>query len=102
MSSVRLALLFLHYAFDRWVGEHLRSVRFCRYADGGLIHCKSLAQAEFALRRVGERFRRCGLELHPDKTRIVYRKDINRRGDYPVTAFTFLGYTFRPRKAVDK
>lgn len=100
--SPLLANLFLHYAFDRWVSEHLRSVRFCRYADDGLIHCKSLAQAEFALRKVGERFRQCGLELHPDKTRIVYCKDINRRGDYPVTAFTFLGYTFRPRKAVDK
>ncbi len=100
--SPLLANLFLHYAFDRWVSEHLRSVRFCRYADDGLIHCKSLAQAEFALRRIGERFHQCGLELHPAKTRIVYCKDINRRGDYPVTAFTFLGYTFRPRKAVDR
>jgi RNA-directed DNA polymerase len=100
--SPLLANLFLHYAAGRWVGEHLRSVRFCRYADDGLIHCTSLAQAEFALHGVGERFRQCGLELHPDKTRIVCCKDINRRGDHPVTAFTFLGYTFRPRKAVDK
>ena len=100
--SPLLANLLLHYAFDRRVGEHLRSVRFCRYADDGLSHCTSLAQAELALRRVGGRFRQCGLELHPDKTRIVYCKDINRRGGHPVTAFTFLGYTFRPRKAVDK
>lgn len=55
-----------------------------------------------ALRKIAERFRDCGLELHPDKTKIVYCKDINRRGNYPDTSFTFLGYTFRPRKAVDK
>ena len=100
--SPLLANLFLHYAFDRWVSEHLRSVRFCRYADDGVIHCKSQAQAEYVLRRVAERFQACGLELHPEKTRIVYCRDINRPADYPVVQFTFLGYTFRPRKAVDK
>jgi RNA-directed DNA polymerase len=100
--SPLLANLFLHYAFDRWVSDHLRGVRFCRYADDGVIHCKSRAQAEYVLRRVAERFRACGLELHPVKTRIVYCRDINRPAEYPVVQFTFLGYTFRPRKAVDK
>ena len=98
--SPLLANLFLHYAFDSWVGRYLRSVRFCRYADDGVMHCRSLAQAKFALDRVGERFRQCGLELHPEKTRIVYCKDINRQGDFHCVQFTFLGYTFRPRKAV--
>lgn len=100
--SPLLANLFMHYAFDRWVTEHLRSVRFCRYADDGVIHCKSQAQAEYVLRRLAARFGECGLELHPDKTRIVYCRDINRPDDHPVIQFTFLGYTFRPRKAVDK
>ncbi len=100
--SPLLANLFLHYAFDCWVGRHLRSVRFCRYADDGVIHCRSLLQAKFVLEKVGERFRQCGLELHPEKTRIVYCKDINRQGDFDCVQFTFLGYTFRPRKAVDK
>lgn len=100
--SPLLANLFLHYAFDRWVSDHLRSVRFCRYADDGVIHCRSQAQAEYVLRRVAERFRACGLELHPEKTRMVYCRDIHRPADYPVVQFTFLGYTFRPRKAVDK
>ncbi len=72
--SPLLANLFSHYAFDRWMSEHLCSVRFCCYADDGVIHCKSLAQAQLALRKVAERFRECGLELHPDKTRIVYIK----------------------------
>ena len=98
--SPLLANLFLHYAFDRWVSDHLRGVRFCRYADDGVIHCKSRAQAEYG--RVAERFRACGLELHPEKTRIVYCRDINRPAAYPVVQFTFLRYTFRPRKAVDK
>lgn len=100
--SPLLANLFMHYAFDRWVTEHLRSVRFCRYADDGVIHCKSQTQAEYVLRRLAARFGECGLELHPDKTRIVYCRDINRPDDHPVIQFTFLGYTFRPRKAVDK
>ena len=100
--SPLLANLFMHYAFDRWVTKHMRSVRFCRYADDGVVHCRSRVQAEFALRRIAERFRQCGLELHPEKTRIVYCRDINRPAAYPTTQFTFLGYTFRPRKAVDK
>jgi RNA-directed DNA polymerase len=52
--------------------------------------------------RIRERFRACKLELHPGKTRIVYCKDINRTSDHPDIQFTFLGYTFRPRKALDK
>lgn len=100
--SPLLANLFLHYAFDVWITRNLRSVRFCRYADDGVVHCKSLAQAKLALGRIGERFRECGLELHPDKTRIVYCQDVNRREAHPDVQFTFLGYTFRPRKAVDK
>jgi RNA-directed DNA polymerase len=79
-----------------------RNRRFCRYADDAVIHCKSQAQAQFVLRRIDERFRQCGLELHPSKTRIVYCKDINRRQDHPAIEFTFLGYTFRPRRAMDK
>jgi hypothetical protein len=40
-----------------------------------------------------------GLRLHPDKTKIVYCKDWKRRGEHEHISFTFLGYTFRPRKA---
>ena len=45
------------------------------------------------------RFRECKLELHPEKTRIIYCKDSNRRGEYPAISFDFLGFTFRPRLA---
>lgn len=100
--SPLLANLFLHYALDAWLRREMRSVRFCRYADDGVIHCKSEAQARLVLRKLGDRLRVCGLELHPEKTRIVYCQDVNRQDAYPTIHFTFLGYTFRPRKAVDK
>lgn len=100
--SPLLANLFLHYALDVWLRRHLPGVRFCRYADDGVIHCQSEAQALLVLRKLGERLGQCGLELHPEKTRIVYCQDVNRKAAYPVVQFTFLGYTFRPRKAVDK
>ncbi len=102
-SSVRSwTNLFLHYAFDVWVSKMLPGVRFCRYADDGVVHCKSKAQSELVLRRISERLQQCGLELHPGKTHVVYCQDVNRRESHPVVQFTFLGYTFRPRKAVDK
>lgn len=100
--SPLLANLFLHYALDAWLRREMRSVRFCRYADDAVIHCKSEVQARLVLRKLEDRLRACGLELHPEKTRIVYCRDVNRQGAYPTIQFTFLGYTFRPRKAVDK
>jgi RNA-directed DNA polymerase len=100
--SPLLANLFLHYALDVWLTRNMRSVRICRYADDGVIHCKSEEQAKLVMRRVKARLRECGLEMHPEKSRIVYCQDINRQETHPVTQFTFLGYCFRPRKAVDR
>ncbi len=50
-------------------------------------------------RAIGDRMAQVGLRLHPDKTRVVYCKDGNRRGSYEHTSFTFLGCTFRARAA---
>lgn len=97
-----LANLFLHYTFDVWMRWEMLSVRFCRYADDGLIHCRSEAPALLVLRKLKARLRACRLELHPEKTRVVYCQDVNRTAQYPTVKFTFLGYTFRPRKALDK
>ena len=60
------------------------------------------AQARMVRDAVARRLVEVGLELHPDKTRIVYCKDSNRRGNYEEISFTFCGYTFRPRKAYNK
>lgn len=67
-----------------------------------MVHCRTLAEAERVLAALRSRMAEVGLELHPDKTRIVYCKDDNRRGRFPVTEFTFLGFTFRPRGAKDR
>lgn len=97
--SPLLANLFMHYAFDAWMERTFPHVPFERYADDGLIHCVSLAQAEHVLQAVRERLKDCGLELHPVKTKIAYCKDDDRRGIFELQKFDFLGYTFRPRRA---
>lgn len=100
--SPLLANLFMHYAFDKWMDRTHPDKPFARYADDGVIHCKTLEDAEELLESLKKRLEEVGLQLHPDKTRIVYCKDENRKGDYPVIKFDFLGYTFRPRRAKNK
>lgn len=92
-----LSNLFLHYVFDKWMQRNYSNRPWCRYADDGLIHCKTEAEAHKLLSEVAERFAECGLTLHPDKTQIVYCKDGQRKKKYPNTSFDFLGYTFRCR-----
>lgn len=92
-----LANLFLHYAFDAWMAREYPGVGFERYVDDAVVHCVSEAQARDVLGALRKRMGEVGLELHPDKTRIVYCQDGNRRGSFEHTEFTFLGYTFRPR-----
>jgi len=102
VASPLLANLFLHYAFDRWMATHFPKVPFCRYADDGLVHCRSLSQALYLKEKLACRFRECGLELHPDKTKVVYCRDIHRQQEFDTIQFDFLGYTFRPRRSKDR
>lgn len=97
-----LANLFLHYGLDAWMVREFPAVPFERFADDAVIHCVSESQARFVRDAVARRLVEVGLELHPDKTRIVYCKDSNRRGTYEEISFTFCGYTFRPRKAYNQ
>jgi len=94
-----LANLFMHYAFDMWMAREHPGVPFERYADDAVVHCVNRGQAERLVQAITDRMGQVGLCLHPDKTKIVYCKDANRRATYEHTAFTFLGYTFRPRGA---
>ena len=96
-----LANLFLHYAFDAWVKREMPNVPFCRFADDGLLHCRSHKQAEYVLRRVTQRFKDCGLAIHPNKSGIIYCKDKNRPGKFERISFDFLGFTFKPRRCVN-
>ena len=97
--SPLLSNLFLHYAFDRWMDRELPHVPFERYADDVICHCRTEREAVAVLDKLKERFAACGLVLHDQKTKIVYCKDSNRHGTFPVQSFDFLGYTFRPRLA---
>jgi len=97
--SPLLANLFLHYAFDKWMSRKYPMIPFERYADDGICHCRSKTEAEGLRESIEWRFAECGLELNLRKTKIVYCKNDNRRGDYPEQKFDFLGYTFRPRRA---
>jgi len=100
--SPLLANLFLHYAFDAWVRRTMPKVPFCRYADDGLLHCKSRKQAQFVMAMISRRFKECGLEINVEKSRIVYCKDANRQGACEDISFDFLGFTFRPRRCVSE
>ncbi|OOM80578.1 group II intron-encoded protein LtrA [Clostridium puniceum] len=94
-----LANLFLHYTFDRWMEINFPQNPWARYADDAVAHCRTKAQAEILLKKLNQRFKECGLELHPDKTKIVYCKDDFRKQNQENTTFDFLGYTFRPRRS---
>ena len=80
--SPLLANLFLHYAFDRWMAREFPGGPFERYADDIVAHCDSEQQARRLQAAIAERLGSLGLELHPEKTKIVYCKDANRRGDF--------------------
>jgi RNA-directed DNA polymerase len=100
--SPLLANLFLHYTFDVWMARQHPDIPFERYADDAVCHCRTEAQAQSLRKELEQRFAECRLELHPQKTKIVYCKDDDRRGNYPHEKFDFLGYTFRARRSKNR
>jgi RNA-directed DNA polymerase len=92
-----LSNLFLHYTFDLWMKRTHPDLPWCRYADDGLVHCRTEQEAEALKAELRARLTECHLELHPTKTKIVYCRDGKRKGTYPNVKFDFLGYCFRPR-----
>lgn len=97
--SPLLANLYLHYGFDEWMRRNYPRLRFERYADDAIVHCRTEAEAQELKEKLEARMRECRLELHPEKTKIVYCKDEDRIKDYSNEKFDFLGYTFRPRRS---
>ncbi len=100
--SPLLMNLFLHYAFDEWMKREFPQIPFERFADDIVAHCKSERQATWLRQAIKERLAQCRLEVHPEKTKIVYCKDDDRTEGYPIQKFDFLGYTFQPRRAKNK
>jgi RNA-directed DNA polymerase len=100
--SPLIANLFLHYGLDMWLLREFPTVRFERFADDAVVHCVTERQAHQVREAIERRLGSVGLQLHPDKTRIVYCKDDRRRLNYGEVTFTFCGYAFRPRKTYDR
>jgi RNA-directed DNA polymerase len=100
--SPLLANLFLHYALDRWLARQYPQAPFERYADDAIVHCKTEGEAQEVRAALTARLAECGLELHPEKTKVVYCKDDSRRRSYPNEKFDFLGYTFQPRRSKNR
>src|ERR1035437_1073434 len=98
MSDIikRLMITMIH---DPWMTREHPDLLWCRYADDGLVHCRTEAVAVKAT--LAARLAECQLEMHPEKTKVVYCKDGRRRGKHPNTKFDFLGYCFRPRAAIN-
>lgn len=97
-----LANIFMHLAFDTWMGENHSAVPFERYADDIVVHCKTETQVREVQRAIIQRLAHCRLAVHPAKTKIVYCRDSNRKGRFAETSFDFLGFTFRPRQALNR
>lgn len=97
-----LANLFMHYVFDDFMTKEFPNIPWVRYADDGALNCVSLKQAKYIIKVLDKRFKTFGLELNVSKTKIVYCKDDDRKGDYENISFDFLGYTFKPRGAKNK
>ena len=100
--SPLLANIFLHLVFDRWMTKKHPDAVFERYADDVVVHCRTEEKAHALLRSIEKRLGQGKLMIHPEKTKIVYCKDDDRKGRYPNEKFDFLGYTFRPRRSKNR
>jgi len=99
--SPLLANLYLHEAFDQWLSETQPRIVFERYADDIVIHTRSREQSSFILDKLRARLSEYSLEIHPEKTKVVYcyrtARFFKASKDMPVS-FDFLGFTFKPRR----
>jgi len=87
---------------DKWLEQKHPEVQYVRYADGAILHVRSQNQAKHILQELQTRMNTCELELHPEKTKLVYFRDYRRQGEYPMVKFDFLGYSFQPRSTMSK
>jgi len=97
--SPLLSNLYLHYVLDKWIKQKYPKVRMVRYSDDAIVHCDTKEEAEEVKEAIRKRVEECKLELHPEKTKIVYCKGGK---EYPIIKFDFLGYSFQPRTKMTK
>jgi RNA-directed DNA polymerase len=96
--SPLLANLYLHFTLDKWLEQNYPSIRFVRYADDIVIHCKSKEEAELLLDKIRVRLSEVKLSVKESKTRIAYCKDYRRKLKHEQITFEFLGFSFKPIK----
>lgn len=100
--SPLLMNLFMHYGFDSWMQRTFPDNPWVRYADDGCVHAKTKEEAEEIRIELTKRLSEIGLEIHPNKTRIIYCRDSNRKGTDMPDSFVFLGFEFKTREARSK
>jgi group II intron reverse transcriptase/maturase len=103
VASPLLANIYLHYVFDLWVNQWRRKwahgdMIVVRYADDAVLGFEHRKEADAFLEQLRERMQKFGLELHPEKTRLIefgrFAEDNRkRRGEGKPEAFDFLGFT---------
>jgi group II intron reverse transcriptase/maturase len=96
--SPLLSNIYLHEALDRWYAEEVRpNLQYrsiiVRFADDAVLGFENREEAESMLEAIRERFKGFGLELHPDKTRLIYFKRPGNGGGPKPGGFDFLGFT---------
>ncbi|NLE39706.1 MAG: group II intron reverse transcriptase/maturase, partial [Pirellulaceae bacterium] len=101
--SPLLANVFLHYVLDLWIDAWRKrqakgEVIVVRYADDFVLGFREESDARRCLAALSARFAKFGLELHPEKTRLIefgrYAEERRaKRGDGPPETFDFLGFT---------
>jgi RNA-directed DNA polymerase len=95
--SPLLANLYLHYTLDMWLAKHYPKIRFVRYADDIILHCRSKEEAEMVLKAVSSRLSEAKLRINLEKTHIAYCKDFKRKEKHERVQFEFLGFSYQPR-----
>jgi len=103
VASPLIANVYLHYLFDLWADNWRRKVAkgdviIVRYADDLVLGFQQRADAVRFLEEFKERLAKFGLELHPDKTRLIEfgryaARDRKQRGEGKPETFNFLGFT---------
>lgn len=103
VASPLLANIYLHYVFDLWVNQWRRrkaqgDMIVVRYADDAVLGFERRSEAEAFLEQLRERMQKFGLELHPEKTRLMEfgrfaRDNWKSGGGGKPGTFDFLGFT---------
>ena len=84
-----------------WLTKKYPEILWSRYADDGVLHCRTNKQARYIMSQLKQRFEACGLEMNTSKSRIVCCANTEQSWVGNVRSFDYLGYTFRVRRSMN-